>query len=707
MDENQKIPFNFTYYAMKLLGKNLYSNPWTAVSEIVANGIDAGANNIYVLIDIRNKDRAIVEIFDDGSGMSYEDLCLKYTLIGRNKRLENENKKGKTLGRKGIGKLAALYLSPRYYLYTKTKDEKSSWVIDTQGILDSDIPALNKVEYDDNRLISKLHWGKLETGTMIHLSDVDLRRIGPERLKSLPVILADYYLENVISSSIFVCIINDDKDQIKFKKIKKNINFDTMYAIFDNTGLGYKNKIRPKVFLTKETVDPQVDYPRHTMKLDESKYICSGTIPMMNLQGEMRDIPFKMVGWIGIHSSLDNNILKRNSENGKKIQNHPNALRLYVRGKLAVNNLMNYVASTAALASYIEGEISFDVLDDDMFEDASTSNREGYSISDPRIKKLIEIVGKIIGTLITERTKIGNAINKELAEIERKKEEAKNEAERLKTLAEKKAEDERFAKENAERNAALEREKAKREKESRKKAEEQRDSAVAEVEKAHERLFVLENNFTSEGERYKHAIHLSVNFAKEIRSLVCDFEDFDADDYKDFDKIIEIIMAIDLSAAKIENLPKFIDSATFSLSSPKIKTDIVRLIKEYLEAKGNKRLQYSFNVLGTTIKELDFPEILMFIENIISNALKANATSLRIESKNVNGKCQIDFIDNGKGLDSKYLSNPQAIFDLGETTTPGGFGIGAFHMREIIEKMNGQITAIPSMPKGLIIRVEI
>ena len=112
MAENQRIPFNFTYFAMKLLGKNLYSNPWTAVSEIVANGIDAGAKNVYVLIDMRNKEKAVVEIFDDGSGMSFEDLSEKYTLIGRNKRLGSDNREGKTLGRKGIGKLAALYLSP-------------------------------------------------------------------------------------------------------------------------------------------------------------------------------------------------------------------------------------------------------------------------------------------------------------------------------------------------------------------------------------------------------------------------------------------------------------------------------------------------------------------------------------------------------------------------------------------------------------------
>ena len=51
----------------------------------------------------------------DEMGMSYEDLRDKYTLIGRNKRESEDNIEGKTLGRKGIGKLAALYLSSKYF----------------------------------------------------------------------------------------------------------------------------------------------------------------------------------------------------------------------------------------------------------------------------------------------------------------------------------------------------------------------------------------------------------------------------------------------------------------------------------------------------------------------------------------------------------------------------------------------------------------
>ena len=47
--QSESIPFNFTYYALKLLGHNLYTNPWTAVSELVANGIDAKAKKIFFI----------------------------------------------------------------------------------------------------------------------------------------------------------------------------------------------------------------------------------------------------------------------------------------------------------------------------------------------------------------------------------------------------------------------------------------------------------------------------------------------------------------------------------------------------------------------------------------------------------------------------------------------------------------------------------
>jgi len=686
LSDIERIPFNFTYFAMKLLGRNLYSNPWTAISEIVANGIDANASNVYVLVDMRNKAHAVVEIFDDGKGMAFSDLQEKYTLIGRNKRLSKDNIQGKTLGRKGIGKLAALYLSPRYCLSTKTEGAKeSTWIVDTTGIKDNDVPALLKTDYEKNRFIASQKWSELETGTMIHLTDVDLRKIGPERLKSLPLILADYYLDTIIKCNIMVCVLADNNDRIEFSKIRKDISFGTMYGIFDNTGLGYKDKLQSRVYLTKSNTIKEADIPRKTVVLDENRFVCENSIELTDLNGKVKNVPYKMSGWIGIHCSLDNDVLARNEKSAKRIQHHPNALRLYVRGKLAVNNLMNYVASSQALANYIEGEISFDILDDDSFEDASTSNREGYSINDPRIKVLINIVNKIITALISERNKMGRIINQEISDIQKRKE---LEEKRMREEAEKKHQE---AVEQAEKEAVI-----------RKAVEQERDEVKKENKQAKERLFVLESNFTSSGERYKHGMHLAVNFAKEIRGVVTEF---DSKFLAKNELISRLIMDIDRGAEKIERLPGYIDTANFSLTSPNVEIDILQLIKDYLESKGNKKLKYIFSISTECIREVDFAEVLMFVENIISNSIKASATVLSINGYKKENRVCIDFSDNGNGLDSKYRDNPDRIFLLGEKTTRGGFGIGAFHMKEIVQHLNGQIHAVANDEKGLTIRV--
>ena len=77
---NDKIFFNFSYFALKLLGKGLYSNPWTAIAELVANGLDAKATCVRIFIDMSDKKNSEIEIFDNGTGMTYSDLAEKYEI---------------------------------------------------------------------------------------------------------------------------------------------------------------------------------------------------------------------------------------------------------------------------------------------------------------------------------------------------------------------------------------------------------------------------------------------------------------------------------------------------------------------------------------------------------------------------------------------------------------------------------------------------
>ena len=126
----EKQEFSFGWLALKLLGKSLYSNAWSAISELVANGFDANAKKVFVYIDIANKENATVEIFDNGTGMDADGIKT-YVKVGFNKRTELLPQTGNDyliMGRKGIGKLAALYLSENYYLITRTMSaQETKW----------------------------------------------------------------------------------------------------------------------------------------------------------------------------------------------------------------------------------------------------------------------------------------------------------------------------------------------------------------------------------------------------------------------------------------------------------------------------------------------------------------------------------------------------------------------------------------------------
>lgn len=656
MNQN-KINFNFTYFALKTLGNNLYSNPWVAVSELVANGLDAKATQVKIVIDLRNKESATIEIFDNGTGMTYEDLAEKYAIIGRNRR-ESENSEV-TLGRKGVGKLATLYLTSHYYIATKKDGDYSTWEVNTTKYKDSDIPGLERIDNLAIQYLGKQEWDKFATGTMIKLVNVNLKPIGEQKLKSLKAILADYYLASAFKESISVAVIFDNSP-IVFEKIEKKLYIDALYGIFDNTGL-YSPRMKETVYITGEDdVYPEVDYPRQTVILNNSNFPSiptNGTLKMKDVNGNLVDVPYELTGWIGVNCSLKEEIQKRNSSNYKKLTYRSNELKLYVRGKLAVADLMKYIGSTHAISNYIEGEISFDVLDRNDLEDIATSNREGYKLDDPRIEKLLDIVRPIIRRLINERAEVGNAIKKQNEALAKAKETETKSIKEAKDQVEKEL----------------------------KKISKEKKEIEAKNEVANKRLFVLERNFIGNGEDYKNGMHLAVNYAKAIKSKAIKLSRTAPKQ--------EIIHLIDIAgySENIIRLNKMLGKAKFSLDSPSITENLFGFIKDYMNVISTSSLkcEYDFQI-DSYMTEFDFCEMSMALENIVSNSKKARAHILSIKSLIVEGKKYLLFSDNGNGI-SEEVKNNDDIFKLGFTTT-GGYGIGAYFIKKVFEKITNSIT---------------
>ena len=424
----ESIEFEFGWKALKLLGKTLYSNAWAAISELVANGFDAHAQNVYVRIDALQKKCATIEILDDGDGMAREGVQM-YARVGFNKRLlysashDGQPAPSDIMGRKGIGKLAALYLSSHYFLATKTSGgEESCWEMRfKENPADENEKPYLSPKAPEALLLEQL-WSHLPSGTLLRLQNVDLSGLSDRAYEALSVRLANCFsLEKSRNRSIHLCVRRKDSDGDGFSKVAKKIAFKNMAFISTSPSNPLEERNNLLQYKDVELTIPyrKIQDRKYTHKIEvadwDAQYGSAGEFSAG--EGEPA-VPYVLTGWIGIHSTINQDGGQSNDSEFMRNQfYHPNQLRLYVRNKLAMENFLTVLNSTHTYSNYIEGEIHFDLLDDDAFPDIATSNRQGLDEHDERVALLRDMVDKIIHSLIQKRVALAEKIRNEEAKI--------------------------------------------------------------------------------------------------------------------------------------------------------------------------------------------------------------------------------------------------------------------------------------------------
>lgn len=403
----ENVRFELTYAAMKMFGKQLYSNVGSAIAELVANGLDAKAKNVYISINIINKRKAIVEILDDGIGMSVDDIKNNYIKIGHNKRKGKDSEK--FLGRKGIGKLAALYLSDCFIISTKIKNNTAStWKLDVSTTSDEQRPELVQVKEElPTNLTCDKKWQCQENGTYIYLENVDFKRFGSRAFESLECKLSNYYLYDDLSAKIYINIFEDESQRGNFKEIEKRIAYNNMVCIYSDN-INFFSKVKNNTY----------EIPFEDKLGNKNKY--QGTTEIINfsdildeqqIKGTYEGISYELKGWVGIHCSIDKEVAENNDNRYIKNQYYnPNQLRVYVRNKLGMSNMLEHLGITRAFANYIEGEVIFDILDDDSLEDIATAGRQDFDTQDDRFIMLKEAMIKIGNALVAKRQSVADKI---------------------------------------------------------------------------------------------------------------------------------------------------------------------------------------------------------------------------------------------------------------------------------------------------------
>lgn len=691
------IQFNFSYYALKLLGKNLYSNPWSAISELVANGLDAQATSIKLFINMVDKEHSTIEILDNGSGMSYDDLANKYVFMGKNKR-DNlpDELKNSVMGRKGIGKLAALFLSKKYFIITKTaENSETSWYLDSKNADDSSIPTLERCKIEDASIETIDIWNMYKSGTLIKLTDVDLTGIGYYKLEGLKARLANFFLTDSLRGSIEVCVLTTKADRIHFEPVKKEIAFKNMYLLFSDNESNASKQIGDTVVVGKTPYPEVAEKPRKVKLLTESEF--------PNIKGErvltlkdgitQANIKYEMKGWIGLHTSIENKYANLNDDRYLKNEVfNPNQLRLYVRKKLAVENFLDILKNTQAFSNYIEGEISFDILDDDRFEDIATTNRQSLVTDDERVKLLIEILNPIVGKMIRERVKLGQEVKEEEEAIQKEIDRQRQEQERLQEEARleaiQEAEEAKEAREKAEKDKKEAEEKAKRAKEAQEIAEKANIKARKTIEQINSENVFLRKTTNVDIDALLTTFHSVLNDSEAITEIINLYTP------PTLSNINDLVDGIKEANQKIYTISKMATLKNFSDKKEAINGDFITFLKFYLKElssyKYNKNIKFidKLDDKYKLNKEFIPIEIILMMDNIVSNSKKAKAKSLELKTTQKGNTIFIDIQDTGKGL------NPEAdetlLFEKGKSYTNGS-GLGLYQVKKVIEKLGGNV----------------
>jgi len=137
----RQLTMRFAGGLVKHLGLQMYSGAVPAIAELIANAWDAEAENVWITIPLDEQLRSdsVIEVKDDGHGMSFEECDEKYLVLGRDRRAAEGpysagTKKRPVMAHKGIGKLAGFGVADRVTVETVKDGRLTQFVLDYREI---------------------------------------------------------------------------------------------------------------------------------------------------------------------------------------------------------------------------------------------------------------------------------------------------------------------------------------------------------------------------------------------------------------------------------------------------------------------------------------------------------------------------------------------------------------------------------------------
>lgn len=382
---------------LELLGPNLYTNIYYVLAELIANAYDADAKNVYI---ISNKDDIRIE--DDGHGMSYDNGDIKKFLnvagVSRTNENESFSRSGerRKMGRKGVGKLAALSVSESVDIMTICNGEKSGFVLARRP---NDGNKLTPIE-DENISFCYIQ----NSGTAIVMRNPQYRLH-----KSLDAIKRNLLkIFPLVDDNFKIHIIRGKEEEI-VEKFDENVAKELCSLII----LGEQHA---------DLLNYVPDYfPKHRSDLVEKRDEYSVPLTIKDNNGNEHEYNLQIEGWIGAYKTTRG----RKSE----VTDFPdNFISLYANKKMGEFNILPIVGQNKLNEVYIVGQLYVDLFELSELPDMALSNRQGYKSDDIRYETVIKYVRDILLPDILKKRVLYTDLTKAAKKTQKIEEQKDNEA---------------------------------------------------------------------------------------------------------------------------------------------------------------------------------------------------------------------------------------------------------------------------------------
>jgi len=255
--EEKKLAMTFDPQTIEHLGVKMYSQLPNAIAELIANGYDAEALNVHIVLTDNEKGKSIA-IIDDGVGMSFEEINDKFLRIGRKRREEDNgmspNGLRKVAGRKGLGKLAFFGIGNTIRIITKSNGQCVDFSMNWDDILHSETN-----NYEPKFALSDCD--PKQPGTTIILTDLkrktgfNVEELAGSISRLFNCFSEDFAVDISLNGSTPIVI----NEKLRYTTITPQFSWKVPDDIIkDKEHYFYKNNISGELYSTEKPLKPEM-----------------------------------------------------------------------------------------------------------------------------------------------------------------------------------------------------------------------------------------------------------------------------------------------------------------------------------------------------------------------------------------------------------------------------------------------------------------